>query len=75
MTKWKQVPAERYDDMLCMLPPAFHGPDHFLVGEPMDHRGPKGQPRFTGFVRINGAVYETTEPIGEIRDVGGPTGV
>lgn len=56
--KWKQITPERFDEMLCVLPPAVHLLDGFLLGEPFDHNA-QGQPRFTAFLRINGKPYES----------------
>jgi len=34
----KECSAERYDEMLGILPPALWLANRFLVGEPADHR-------------------------------------
>jgi len=35
---WKEIPEERYDEFLGVLPPAHWTGKGFLVGEPFDHR-------------------------------------
>ena len=59
---WKEVPSERYDDMLGMLPPAVYSLHGFLVGEPHDHRKctVSGLTRATyaAFIHYKGSYYE-----------------
>jgi hypothetical protein len=35
---WQETTEEIYDEMLCVLPPAFQSNGAFLVGEPVTHR-------------------------------------
>ncbi len=74
MTKFKKISEDRYCEMLDILPPALQLYGRFLVGEPHDHRGPGGSPRFAAFFetspdafeRAAGSVaeyWEATEPM------------
>jgi len=62
MSEWKRCTAERYDEMLGVLPPALMLGYGFLVGEPFDHRTCKvtGDTRasFAAFVVRRGEYYE-----------------
>lgn len=64
---WNETTEERYDEMLCILPPAVMTGIGYLVGEPMDHdrcpiTGYFG-PRFSAFAKVNGKYYEAVEVI------------
>ena len=56
---WAPTTAERFDEMLGVLPPAAgcNGFRAFLVGEPWDHDAETGEPRFQGF-RMRGDKHE-----------------
>lgn len=62
MTYWRKCTAERYDEMLGVLPPYCMTGFGFLVGEPSSHRVCKVsgdvRPDYAAFVRINGQHYE-----------------
>ena len=58
---WKEVPEERYWDLLGALPPETRTHLGFLVGEPMDHN-PYGIPLFTACIQIGDKFYESTTP-------------
>lgn len=60
---WNETTEARYMEMLCVLPPEFTNADGFLVGEPSDHRGPGGAPRFAAFRHAGGGHYESAEPL------------
>lgn len=53
-----QVSAERYMEMLEVLPPARWAHDGFLVGEPHDHSGPEGHARYAYFYRRGDEHFE-----------------
>lgn len=61
MTKWIEVTADRYDEMLGVLPPEIMTGLGFLVGEPSSHRRCKTdglmRPDFQAFARIDGRYY------------------
>ena len=52
------VTAERYREMLEVLPPARWAHDGFLVGEPHDHSGPEGHARYAYFYRRGDEHFE-----------------
>lgn len=56
---WEATTAERFEKMLCVLPPADGTPGFraFLVGEAYDHDAGNGRPRFQAF-RTRGGLYE-----------------
>jgi hypothetical protein len=56
---WEPTTAERFDEMLGVLPPAAMRDNGFLVGEPWDHDALNGQPRFSAY-RKRGDVYEVS---------------
>lgn len=62
MPGFKQCSAERYDEMLGVLPPRAMSGWGFLVGEPVTHRvcGMTGatRPTFAAFQRVEGRYYE-----------------
>lgn len=49
---WTETTAERFWEMLEVLPPAYYMDGGFLVGEPVDHHAGNGRPRFEGFLQI-----------------------
>lgn len=59
---WKECTEERYDEMLCVLPPALWLAKGFLVGEPFDHRTctVRGNvaPTYAAFIQYKGQFYE-----------------
>jgi hypothetical protein len=62
----KECTAERYDEMLGILPPALWLANRFLVGEPADHRRckitKKVLPTYAAFFFAYGKYYES-EPM------------
>lgn len=52
----QEVTEERFDEMLCVLPPERMASNAFLVGEPVDHDR-WGSPRFDLFFRNAGRFY------------------
>lgn len=60
---WRPCSAERYEDMLNVLPPAAHERGGFLVGEPWDHDAGNWQPRYAAFRRQGAAFYESDRPV------------
>ncbi len=60
---WIEVTEEEYDEMLNILPPAYMGRGGFLVGEPMDHRGENGSPRFSAFLARDGKHLKASRPM------------
>ena len=64
MTKWKEVTEDRYDEMLCVLPPIY-GPNGFLVGEPSDHVRcsvtNQIRPNYAAFIRHGDKYYEADQ--------------
>ncbi len=52
------ITAERYMEMLEVLPPARWAHDGFLVGEPHDHSGPEGHARYAYFYRRGDEHFE-----------------
>lgn len=55
---WTPTTAEKYEEMLNILPPAGWMRGGFLVGEPTDHDFASGRPRYDAF-RQRDAVFET----------------
>lgn len=72
-TQWKPCSAERFNEMLNILPPRLMERGGFLVGEPWCHRLCRysGQERaaFAAFVKIGEDHFEAIEPVtaGEFR--------
>ncbi|MEK7994733.1 MAG: hypothetical protein AAB403_13095 [Planctomycetota bacterium] len=62
MSKFTECSAERYDEMLGVLPPALYTSYGFLVGEPFDHRKCKVteviRATYAAFVFHDGKYYE-----------------
>lgn len=46
---WLETTAEKYDEMLCVLPPELMIGGSFLVGEPTDHSARDGSPMFQAY--------------------------
>lgn len=61
---WLRCDADRYDEMLNVLPPALLWTGGaFLVGEPADHDVLSGQPRFDAFWHIGESYWHSSRPI------------
>lgn len=64
---FKSITVERYDEMLCVLPPEVMTGCGFLLGEPQDHNGPFNRPRYRAFLRTGwgetARYYESIEPM------------
>lgn len=52
--EWQQSDAEDHNDAFEALFPAAQRPGMFLMGEPMDHRGEGGAPRFLVYRCVDG---------------------
>ena len=63
--KFTETTAERFDEMLNVLPPAWgtQGYTAFLVGEPYDHDAETGRPRFQGFIQQGKKYYQSNRPV------------
>lgn len=57
--RMKKVSAEHYDEMLCVLPPAFWNGTTFQVGEPYDHVVLNGKelPVYATYTKKDGKHY------------------
>jgi hypothetical protein len=59
---WKEVPEQRYDEQMGVLPPAIYTTNGFLVGEPHDHRPCKVRgfvtATYAAFVSFEGRFFE-----------------
>lgn len=62
MTTWAPIEADRYYEMLYVLPPIAHRACGFLVGEPHDHTR-AGLPRFVAFLEHEQDFFESTSPL------------
>lgn len=61
--QWVLITEKKFNEMLCILPPAMMFDCSFLVGEPTDFDAGNGSPRFIA-LRQCGNVYEsTTRPL------------
>lgn len=60
---WSATTAEKYADMLNVLPPAVWLAIGFLVGEPCDHHAATGRPRFAAYVHVNGQYFTASRPL------------
>ena len=60
---WHETTAEQYDEMLCVLPPAVHRYDGFMVGEPDDHHATTGRPRFRAYIARYGRYFVASRPM------------
>ncbi len=52
----EEVTEDKYDEMLCVLPPEIMVGNAFLVGEPVDHDH-YGNPRYQLYFRNEGKHY------------------
>ena len=68
---WDETTQEQYDEMLCVLPPAFWERGLFLVGEPSDHHATTGRARFQAYRSLHGKYLAASRPmtIGEARAI------
>jgi len=60
---WQLTTAERYDEMLNVLPPAAWIGGAFLVGEPIDHCFATGRPRFEAYWQQGRTYLVSSRPI------------
>lgn len=60
---WKEVSADRYDDMLNVLPPLDWRGGAFLVGEAWDHDIETGRPRYAAFRQFGPQYFEASRPL------------
>jgi len=60
---WTPTTAERYHEMLNVLPPAAWQGWAFLVGEPTDHHAKTGRARFACYVQKGDAFMVSSRPI------------
>lgn len=74
---WDPTTAEKYQDMLEVLPPAMWGGDAFLVGEPDDHDASTGEPRFQAYRKRGDLFWVASRPMtrAELRAFLNQTGV
>ena len=61
--EWHPTTAEKYAEMLCVLPPAFWQAGVFLVGEPDDHDALTGRPRFQAYRQIGESYLVASRPM------------
>jgi len=61
--QWAEVTEDKYWEMLEVLPPAHMNSTGFLVGEPMDHHGQSGRPRYTAYGRWDGKHFVASRPM------------
>lgn len=61
--KWEETTREKYDEMLCVLPPKIMRDGAFLVGEPMDHSAKTGKPRFECYHQFGAKFFVSSRPI------------
>lgn len=60
---WSPTTAEKYSEMLDVLPPAMMLPGGFLVGEPCDHHAMNGRPRFQAYRQIGDRYLVASRPM------------
>jgi len=60
---WTETTAERFEEMLTVLPPAIMLAGNFLVGEPWDHHAVTGRPRFAAYRFQDRKYYEASRPM------------
>jgi hypothetical protein len=60
---WAPTTAERYQEMLDVLPPAAYRANGFLVGEPWDHETLTGAPRYQAFRCTLGRYSVASRPL------------
>ena len=61
--EWEPTSRECYEEMLCVLPPAFYLSSGFLVGEPWDYHAMTGKPRYQCFRRVGGRYECSNRPL------------
>lgn len=61
--EWELTTADKYQEMLEVLPPAFWQDGAFLVGEPSDHHFATGRPRFAAYWERGGRHYAASRPV------------
>ena len=63
--EWKEISAERFDDMLGVLPPVAFGSGGFMVGEAWSHVLVEGREfaAYAGFKHIDAKFYECLAPL------------
>ena len=59
---WKAISLRRYDEMLDMLPPAYHRGHGFLMGEAWTHDS-GGAPAFRAFINNSTGRFEASHPL------------
>jgi hypothetical protein len=66
--EWQEVTAERFEEMLNVLPPIYF-PGGFLVSEPCDHHARTGRPRYSAFRQEGGRYFASSRPmqVSEVR--------
>jgi len=60
---WSETTAEKYNEMLGVLPPVNRTGRGFQVGEPMDHHTVSGQPRYTSYRCEDGKYLVASRPM------------
>jgi len=66
-THWQETTEEKYDEMLCVLPPEYMAGGSFVVGEPVTHRpctiSKHLAPTFDGFTIHLNKFWATKESV------------
>jgi hypothetical protein len=70
---WEPSTAERYQDMLDVLPPAYWQGGVFAVGEPADHDAGTGRPRYDAYRQQGDRYFVSTRPVTIAELKAGPT--
>jgi len=60
---WQPTTADKYMEMLEVLPPIEWRSGAFLVGEPIDHCHATGRPRFQAYRQIDDRFYASNRAI------------
>lgn len=60
---WNPTTADKYDEMLNVLPPAAWIGGAFLVGEPVDHCPTTGAPRYEAYWQFGDAFVVSSRAI------------
>ena len=60
---WLTTTAQKYEDMLNVLPPIAWGRGAFCVGEPHDHCIATGQPRYEAYRQHGERFYVSSRPV------------
>ncbi len=67
MTTWKEIPKERFYEMLGVVPPVVQSRIGFLMGEPMTHRTctvtGKIAATYSAFADQGSRFFEAEEPM------------